>query len=91
MPTFVADHHLKDFDQWFKLFSGSSRPIGRWRVMRGVDDPNRVRVVAEVEPSEVDALKQFIESEETQARLSKIKEISTSPSEYLWLDEVKVG
>ena len=45
MPVVVFDHHLKDFDEWFALFSANPPPaIGRWLLARGVDDPNRVRV-----------------------------------------------
>ena len=90
MPMLVADHQLKDFDEWFKVFSANPPPkIGHWRVMRGIDDPNRVRVVAEVKPSEVDAVKQFIESEEMQSVLKKVNEMSTSPLDFIWFDELK--
>ncbi len=92
MPTLVADHHLKDFDQWFEVFSANPPPsIGRWRVLRGVDDPNRVRVVAEVEPSEVEAVKQFVESDEMKSVFEKVNEMSTAPLDFVWLDEVKMG
>lgn len=92
MPMLVADHQLKDFDQWFEVFSANPPPsIGRWRVMRGIDDPNRVRVVAEVAPSEVAAVKQFVESEEMQGAFNKVNEMSTSPIEFVWFDEVKTG
>ena len=90
MPVLVADHQLKDFDEWFEMFSDNPPPkIGNWRVMRGIDDPNRVRVVAEVEPSEVDAVKQFLESEEMQSVFKKVNEMSTSPIDFVWFNEVK--
>lgn len=92
MPMLVADHQLKDFDQWFEVFSANPPPkIGRWRVMRGIDDPNRVRVVADVEPSDVAAVKQFVESAEMQSAFKKVNEMSTSPVDFVWFDEVKAG
>ena len=92
MPMLVVDHHLKDFDAWFDLFSNNRPPdIGRWRVVRGVDDPNRVRVVAEVEPSEVDAIKQFVASAEMQSTFEKVNAMSTAPMDFVWFDEVKMG
>ncbi len=92
MPVLVADHQLKDFDAWFELFTANPPPkIRRWRVMRGIDDPNHVRVVAEMEPSEVDATKQFLESEEMQKAFAEVNEMSTAPLKFVWLDEVKLG
>ena len=45
MPVLVADHHLNDYDEWIKIYSENPPPqIGRWRLLRGIDDPNRVRV-----------------------------------------------
>ena len=62
MPLLVAIHRLKDFDEWIKLFKTNPPPkIGRWRLTRGIDDRNRVHVVAEVQASDVDAVKEFIE------------------------------
>lgn len=54
-----------------------------------MDDPNRVRVVAEVEPSEVADVKRCIESAEMQNVLSKVNEMSTAPVEFIWLDNVR--
>ena len=90
MPMLVADHHLKDFDEWFKMFTANPPPnIGRWRLMRGIDDPNRVRVVAEVAPSEVDAVKEFVASEEMQRVFKTVNEMSTAPIDFVWFDELK--
>jgi len=92
MPVLVVVHHLKDFDPWFEIFSTNPPPeIGSWRLLRGVDDPNRVHVVGEVEPSEVDDVKRFIDSAEMQSVFSKVNEMSTKPMEFHWLDEVKPG
>ena len=92
MPVLVADHQLKDFDAWFEMFSANPPPkIGRWRVLRVLDDPNRVRVVAEVEPSEVDDVKRFIGSAEMQGVFAKVNEMSTAPMEFIWLDDVTLG
>lgn len=92
MPMLVADHHLKDYDDWFKMFSANPPPkIGRWRIMRGVDDPNRVRVVAEVTPAEVDGVKQFVASPEMQGVFEKVNAMSTSPIDFVWFDEVTAG
>ena len=44
-----ADHHLKDFDAWFKVFTDNPPPqVGQWMLVRGIDDPNRVHVVGQV-------------------------------------------
>ncbi len=89
MPILVCEHHLKDFDEWFKIFSANPPPkTGRWRVARGTDDPNRVHVVAELDASEVDEIKSFIASDEMQAVFSKVNEMSTAPLQFIWLDEV---
>ena len=89
MPLLVAVHQLKDFDAWFEIFSNNPPPkIGRWRVARGIDEPNRVHVVAELEPSEVDEVKRFIASDEMQGVFSKVNEMSASPIEFIWLDEI---
>ena len=67
MPVLVAIHRLKDFDEWIKLFKSNPPPqIGRWRLTRGIDDRNRVHVVAELQPSEVQGVKAFLESERMQ-------------------------
>jgi hypothetical protein len=46
MPVVVGVHHLKNFDEWIKLFKADRPPkVGRWRLLRGSDDRNRVHVV----------------------------------------------
>ena len=33
MPVVAVVHHLKNFDEWFKLFKADPPPkIGRWRI-----------------------------------------------------------
>ncbi len=89
MPILVCEHHLKDFDAGFEIFSANPPPkTGRWRLARGIDDPNRVHVVAELDASEVDEIKSFIASDEMQAVFSKVNEMSTTPLQFIWLDEV---
>ncbi len=63
MPVVVVVHRLKNFDEWFKLFKADPPPkVGRWRLLRGTDDRNRVHVVGEMAASEVKAVKDFIAS-----------------------------
>ena len=70
MPVVVFDHRLKIFDEWIALFSANPPPpIGRWRFARGIDDPNRVHVVGEMDASEVDGVKSFFASENMRAVL----------------------
>ena len=88
MPVLIADHHLKDFDAWFALFSANPPPqIGSWRLLRGVDDPNRVYVIGEVDASDVDAVNSFFASDKMQPVLAQANEISAAPIEFVWLDE----
>lgn len=90
MPIVVIDHKLKDFDAWFKLFSSNPPPnIGKWRMVRGIDDPNRVHVVGEMDVSEVDAVKEFFASENMTSRLKEAGQLSTAPLEWNWFEEVK--
>ena len=92
MPVLVFDHRLKDFDTWFELFSANPPPaIGSWRIARGIDDPNRVHVVGEMEASEVDAVKEFFTSEKMTAILNQANELSTTPIEWIWLDPLTPG
>jgi len=89
MPILVADHRLKDFNTWMKLFGANPPPeIGQWRLARGIGDPNRVQVIAELDESEVDAVKEFLTSERMQAIFKKVNEMSTRPIEFIWLDEI---
>ena len=89
MPVVVFDHRLKDFDQWFALFSANPPPdIGRWRLARGIDDPNRVHVVGELDASEVEGVKNFFASEKMRSVLAQADEMSTTPIEAIWLEEL---
>ena len=89
MPVVVYDHRLKDFDQWIALFSANPPPpIGRWRLARGIDDPNRVHVVGEMDAAEVDDVKNFMDSDKMRAVLAQADEMSTTPIETIWLDDV---
>jgi hypothetical protein len=88
MPVMIIDHHLKDFDAWFALFSANPPPqIGNWRLLRGVDDPNRVCVIGDVDASDVGAINSFVQSEQMQTVFSQVNEMSTAPLEFVWLDE----
>ena len=92
MAVLVVDHHLKDFDTWFEVFSANPPPnIGRWRVARGIDDPNRVHVVGEVAASEVEDVKSYMASEAMQNVFARVNEASTSPLEFTWLEDVTPG
>ena len=92
MAVLVVDHHLKDFDTWFEVFSANPPPnIGRWRVARGIDDPNRVHVVGEMDASEVEDVKSFMASEAMQKVFAQVNEASTSPLEFTWLEDVTPG
>ena len=89
MPVVVFEHHLKDFDQWFSLFSANPPPkIGRWRLARGIDDPNRVHVVGEMDASEVDDVKEFFESDHMRDILGQADAMSTTPIETIWLEDI---
>ncbi len=89
MPVVVFDHRLKDFDQWITLFSANPPPpIGRWRLARGIDDPNRVHVVGEMEPSEVAGVKEFFASDKMRAVLGEADGMSTTPIETIWLEDI---
>lgn len=92
MPILAVDHHLKDFDQWLEIFSTNPPPeIGNWRLIRGTDDPNRVRVIGEMSDSEVAGVKEFMASEKMQNVFSQVNEMSTSPMEFVWFEEVTPG
>jgi hypothetical protein len=89
MPVLVAVHRLKDFDEWLKVFKSNPPPqIGRWRLTRGIDDRNRVHVVAELQPSEVQGVKAFLESERMQDVFRRVNAMSAAPLEFIWLEEV---
>lgn len=92
MPILVADHHLKDFDTWMQMFSANPPPdAGSWRLIRGIDDPNRVQVIGEVTVSEVEEVKDFMESERMRKVFVEVNEMSTSPVTLEWFDDVSPG
>ena len=92
MPVLVAVHRLNDFDQWIQLFGKNPPPsIGSWRVTRGIDDPNRVHVVAEVSDAEVAEVQAFIDSAEMQAVFDEVNAMSSKPIEFIWLEDVTPG
>ena len=89
MALVVVDHHLKDFDSWLEIFSANPPPdMGRWWVARGMDDRNRVYVIGEVQESEVDPVKSFLASDRMQKVFAEVNEVSTSPIEFVWLEDV---
>ncbi len=89
MPVVVAIHRLKNFEEWFKLFKSNPPPkVGHWRVLRGMEDPNRVHVVAELTALEAKELKKFIQSEQMQDVFKQVNDISTAPIEFIWLEDV---
>ena len=88
MPTLVIDHHLKDFDAWVQLFAENPPPQhGRWRVIRGIEDPNRAYVIGEIAEDEVDAVKAHIGSPEMQRVFEEVNAASTAPLEFVWLED----
>ena len=90
MPIFVAIHRLKDFDEWLKVFKANPPPkVGRWRLTRGVDDPNRVHLIGEVEPSDVKEVKAFLASDRMQEVFRRVNAMSTAPVEFVLLEEVE--
>ncbi len=89
MPVVVIVHRLKNFDEWLKLFKADPPPkIGRWRLLRGSDDRNRVHVVGEVAASEVKAVKDFTGSQHMQDVFKRVNAMSTAPLEFIWLEEL---
>jgi hypothetical protein len=90
MPIFVAIHHLKDFDEWLKVYKANSPPkVGRWRLTRGVDDRNRVHVVGEAKSSDVNEVKAFLASERMQEVFRRVNAMSTAPVEFVLLEDVE--
>ncbi len=90
MPIFVAIHHLEDFDEWLKVYKANPPPkVGRWRLTRGVDDRNRVHVVGEVKPSDVNEVKTFLGSDRMQEVFRRVNAMSTAPVEFVLLEEVE--
>jgi hypothetical protein len=89
MPILVAIHRLKNFDEWVKVFTSNPPPkVGRWRVARGSEDRNRVHVVAELTASEVNEVKDFIQSKHMQDVFKQVNDMSTAPLEIVWLEEL---
>jgi hypothetical protein len=89
MATLVIIHHLKDVDEWTKLFKANPPPpVGRWRLLRGTDDRNRVHVVGDVAASEVKTVKEFVESERMKDVFRSVNAMSTAPLEFVWLEEL---
>lgn len=90
MPIVIADHHLKDFDSWFQLFTDNPPPaaIARWRLLRGTSDPNRVYVIGEVDAANVEEVERFFASEKMQAAFAHVNEMSTAPMEIIWAEDV---
>ena len=90
MPALLIIHRLKDFDEWMKIFKSDPPPqIGRWRLLRGTEDRNRVHVVAELQESEVKGVKDFLQSERMQNVFRQVNAMSTAPMEFIWLEELK--
>jgi hypothetical protein len=89
MAPLVIIHRLKDVDEWTKLFKANPPPqVGRWRLLRGTDDRNRVHVVGEVAASEVSAVKEFVASERMKDVFQRVNAMSTAPLEFVWLEEL---
>ena len=89
MATLVIIHHLKDVDEWTKLFKANRPPqVGRWRLLRGSDDRNRVHVVGDVAASEVRTVKDFLGSQHMQDVFKRVNAVSTAPLEFIWLEEL---
>ena len=84
MAVVVVVHRLKNFDEWFKLFKADPPPkIGRWRVLRGSEDRNRVHVVGEVAASEVKAVKDFIASPHMQDVFKRVRDVHSATRIHL--------
>ena len=89
MPVVVVVHHLKNFDEWIKIFKADPPPkVGHWRLLRGSDDRNRVHVVGDVAASEVKTVKEFLESQHMQDVFKRVNAMSTAPLEFVWLEEL---
>jgi hypothetical protein len=87
MSVLLAVHRVKNFDDWFKLFkSNPITKVGRWRVLRGSEDRNRVYVVAELAASEVKDVKDFIQSKHMQDVFKQVSDMS----EFIWLEELSL-
>jgi hypothetical protein len=88
MPVALAIHRLKNYDEWIKIFKENPPPpVGRWRMLRGSEDRNRVHIVGEVAASEVQAVKEFLASQRMQDVFKRVNAMSTAPIEFVWLEE----
>jgi hypothetical protein len=91
MPTFMAIHHLKDFDAWLELFKTNPPPkVGRWRLTRGQDDRNCAIVIGEVNASQVDEVKAYLTSKRMQEVFRRADEMSTRPVDFVLLEDVEL-
>src|SRR5260370_31682378 len=89
MSGVVVVHRLKNFDEWLKVFKADPPPkIGRWRLLRGSDDRNRIHVVGEVAESEVTAVKDWVKSPHMQDVFKRVNAMSPVPLEVTCLDEL---
>jgi hypothetical protein len=90
MPIVVIIHRLKNFEEWIKLFKANPPPpnVGRWRLLRGSDDRNRVHVVGDVAASEVKAVKDFLGSQHMQDVFKRVNAMSSASPEFIWLEEL---
>ena len=89
MPVVVVVYHLTNFKEWLELFKANPPPkVGRWRVVRGMHDRNRVHVVGEVAASELKAVQDFFGSEHMRDVFKRVNTISSKVPEILWLEEL---
>ena len=74
------------------LNCSSPPPTKSWslRVFRGSEDRNRVHVVAELASSEVQDVKDFIQSKHMQDVFKQVNDMSTAPIEFIWLEELSL-
>ena len=88
MPTLVATHNLKNFDDWAAIYAENPPPPqGTWRVLRGVEDPNRVYVIGEIDESEVEAVKAWAASDEMLSVFAAVNDMSNTPLDIVWTDD----
>ncbi|MBT4938564.1 MAG: hypothetical protein HN731_17190 [Rhodospirillaceae bacterium] len=89
MPILFTDHHLTDFGEWIQIFKSNPPPtVGNWHINRGVDDPNRVQLVAELDAVDVPEVEAFLNSDKMKTIFEQVNKISTQPIEFVWLENV---
>ena len=89
MPAVVVIHRLKNFDEWITVFKTNPPPkIGRWRLLRGSEDRNRVHIVGEMAGSDVKGVKEFLDSAHMKDVFRSVNAMSTAPVEIVWLEEL---